>query len=154
MKVVIYHYAREYLNNYILPYDKIDLLLNITNHKYILSYFNIFLKLSKKFSYYFNQNYKCLYPIIGKLSYEENKKRIIKILKKYNGNVLVKCHADDTRDFSKIKTLFCSYLISLIFCTEKNDVRFLIPQNREYIYCSEKIFRNIDDIISPKIKFL
>ena len=98
-------WTKEYLNNYILPYDKIDLLSNKSNQKYIRTYSNIFLKLSKKFSYYFNQNYQCFYPIIGKLSYEENKKRIMKILKKYNGNVLVKCHGADTRDFSKIKKI-------------------------------------------------
>ena len=171
-------WTKKYLDNYILPYDKIDLLLNRSNEKFIQTYYDIFLKLSKKFSYYFNQNYQCFYPILKQISYEENKKAIIKILNRYKGNILIKHHGADSRDFSKIKTiskriilidadlrwfpgelflkkntLYCGYLSSLMMCMKKSNVRFLRPKNKKYLDYANKIFRNIESIISKNINF-
>jgi len=166
-------WAKKYLKYFILPYNKIDLLDNKPNQEFVKLYYHIFSNLSENFSYYFNKEYQCFYPIIKRLSFDDNKKMIINILNTYDGNILVKRHGSDSRDFSAIEkiskkiilldenlthfpgelflkenTIYCGYLSTIIFAVKKCNIKFLIPKNKGYNNWAKNIFKNIESIIN------
>lgn len=165
-------WAQKYLKYFILPYDKIELLNNKPNQEFVKLYYHIFFNLSESFSYYLNKEYQCFYPIIKRLSFNANKKMIIKILNTYDGNILIKRHGSDSRDFSAIEkiskriillnehlthfpgelflkenTVYCGYLSTMIFAIKKQNIKFLIPQNKRYNDWAKNIFKDIESII-------
>lgn len=165
-------WTKKYLDNYLLPYEKINLLPKRSNQIFVKAYRNIFMNLLKNLGYFLNKRYQCIYPFLIGLSYEENKVRIIKILNKYKGNILIKAHPADNRNLSKIKltskriilldndlrfvpgelflkkdTLYCGYLSTMIFSVKKKNIKLLKVKNKNYLNYSKRVFEKIESMI-------
>ena len=166
------NWTKKYLDYYLLPFEKINLLPKRSNQMFVKAYRNIYLTIFKNLGYFFNKRYKCIYPFLIRLSYGENKTRIINLLNEHKGNILIKAHPADNRNLSKIKsiskriilldndlrfvpgelfvkknTLYCGYLSTMALSVIKKNIRFLKIKNKNYLNYAKHAFEKIESII-------
>lgn len=98
-------WTEKFLKSYLLPYNRVILLNNKSNESFTEKYFDILSDFSKEFSYYFELDYEAFHPLLKRSSLDEATEVLKKILINTSGNILVKQHPSDYRDYSSLKKI-------------------------------------------------
>ena len=170
------NWFHKYLKYYSLPYAKTTLMKNISNENFIENYFDIFESLSDKFSVYYHSDYEIIYPLLKRLNLEENSKVLNDILNITKGNILVKQHPSDYRDFSillkiskriillndelnlfpgelfiKNKTKYYGEFSTLALSVHEDIIKYMSSKSLEYREWAKNYFKNFNNIITKNL---
>ena len=176
-KIIIFSdpnkWFEKFFDTFFLPYEKTGLMASEPNENYIKKYFEVFSNLSDEFPVYLKKDYDIFHPILKRLSLEESAKLLIDILSVTKGNILVKQHPSDYRDFSKLKnisnriillsdelrlfpgemfikknTMYYGEYSSLILIIDKNQINHFAPKSLEYRKWVKNTFYNFKTLIN------
>lgn len=168
-------WTEKFLKNYLLPYDKVILLNNKFKENFTEKYFDIFSNLSNEFSHYYYLDYKVFYPLLKRSTIDEATEVLKKILINTSGNILVKKHPSDYRDFSSLKkiskriillsddlspfpgelflkkdTKYFGDFSSLMLSVDRKNINYITIENPEYQNWKKLYFNNFNKIFNDK----
>lgn len=166
-------WIEKFLKSYLLPYGKIRLLSNISNESFAEKYVDIFSNLSNEFLYYFKLDYKVFHPLLKRSTKDEATDVLKKILINTSGDILVKKHPSDYRDFSSLKkiskriillsddlspflgelflkkdTKYFGDFSSLMLSIDCKNINYITIENPEYHKWKKLYFNNFNKIFN------
>ena len=169
-------WTEKLLENYLLPYEKVILLDNKFKENFTEKYFDIFSDLSKEFFHYYNLDYKVFHPLLKRGTIHEATEVLKKILISTSGNILVKKHPSDYRDFSSLKkiskriillsddlspfpgelflkkdTLYYGDFSSLMLSADYANIKYITIENPEYQKWKKIYFNNFNKIFNDEL---
>jgi hypothetical protein len=169
-------WIEKFLKSYLLPYDKVIVLNNKSTESFTEKYFDIFSDLSKDFLYFFKLDYQVFHPLLKRSSLEEATEVLKKILNETSGNILVKKHPSDYRDFSSLKKISKRIILlsddlspflgeifiknktkyygdysSIMLSVNDNNINHITIKNSEYNQWKKIHFKNFNKIFNKEL---
>lgn len=166
----------KFLKSYLLPYDNVIVLNNISNESFTRKYLDIFSDISKEFLYFFKLDYEVFHPLLKRSSLDEATEVLKKILSETSGNILVKKHPSDYRDFSGLKkiskrvillsddlspflgeifikneTKYYGEFSSMMLSVNDSNINHITIKNPEYDQWKKINFKNFNQIFNKEL---
>ena len=166
----------KFLKNYLLPYNKIRLLSNKSNESFAEKYLNIFSDLSSEFLYFYELDYEVFHPLLKRSSLDEATEILKEILNVTHGNILVKKHPSDYRDFSSLKkiskriilisddlspvqgeifiknkTKYYGDFSSMMLSVDQKNINYITIKDLEYNKWKKIYFNNFNQVFNNKL---